>query len=72
LKYKDVVKGLESRGFIVEVVPYYSQEYEKDTVIGTEPDVGSMVSPGDTITLVVSTDKEEHGHGHDKEHGEGD
>jgi serine/threonine-protein kinase len=57
-KYKDVVKSLEALGYVVEVQTFDTQEYDKDVIVDVEPEVGSVVSPGDPITLIVSTGKE--------------
>ncbi|MFC6083284.1 Stk1 family PASTA domain-containing Ser/Thr kinase [Sphaerisporangium aureirubrum] len=45
---------LEGLGLKVQVVQEFSSDVEKDTVIGTDPEGGTEVSKGDTVTLKVS------------------
>jgi len=59
-KYKDARKQLEELELVVaepQFVP--SEEVEKDRVISSDPEPGSMVSPGDTVTLEVSSGEPE-------------
>ncbi|MBO5197925.1 MAG: Stk1 family PASTA domain-containing Ser/Thr kinase [Lachnospiraceae bacterium] len=44
----------EEDGLKVRVVYEYSNELEKDRVIRTEPEEGSLMKKGDTVTLIVS------------------
>nr|MDQ3957572.1 PASTA domain-containing protein [Actinomycetota bacterium] len=55
---KEAEKVLEDQGFdvAIEEVPH---EQPKDTVLETEPPPGTGLSPGDTVTLIVSTGKVE-------------
>jgi tRNA A-37 threonylcarbamoyl transferase component Bud32 len=57
--YKEVEDVLKESGFEVVVVKQFSDEFAKDAVITTDPDPGSIVFPGDTITLYVSEGEEE-------------
>ena len=57
--YKEVAAVLEGLGFTVVIEDYDTSEYEKGAVVDTDPDMGSQVSPGDTISLLVSTGKED-------------
>jgi serine/threonine protein kinase len=58
IKAKDAKKILEGLGLVVteEKVP---SEEEKDTVVGTNPEPGSVLVPGETITLYVSDGSDE-------------
>jgi serine/threonine-protein kinase len=53
MKAKDAKKRLEELGFAVDEIKV-GDEAPKDTVVGTDPPVGSQVQPGGTITLYVS------------------
>ncbi len=51
------VSQLKTRGFVTKIVEEASDEYEAGYVIRTEPQHTTVVVPGQTITIVVSTGK---------------
>lgn len=51
------VSQLKTRGFVTKIVEEASEEYEAGYVIRTEPQHTTVVVPGETITVVVSTGK---------------
>jgi hypothetical protein len=54
---KEYLEGLE--GMELEVIEEtVESESEKDTVVGTEPEIGSTLEPGSAVTLLVSSGKE--------------
>lgn len=53
-RFQGVQKQLEEFGLVVDVIPVDSEE-EKHTIVDVDPDVGTTVFPGDTITLYVSS-----------------
>ncbi len=59
--YEDAqaVTILQEAGFTVTHAYEYSEEVEKDKVVRTEPQGGSMAKEGSKVTLVVSNGKEE-------------
>lgn len=54
----DAVAALEEAGFVVEVETEPSPEVERGLVTGTDPAAGSMLRPGTTVTLAVSSGPE--------------
>ena len=59
LSRQEAVRTAEAAGFDVAMGdPQYSEVVEKGAVVSTDPDAGSRLLPGDTITLVVSQGKE--------------
>lgn len=67
-KYKDVEKMLEEEGLVVGPAQFFaSEEIEKDRVISSDPEPGSEVSPGDTVTLQVSSGEPEEDDDEDEE-----
>lgn len=73
MKAKDAKERLEELGFSVEEVKV-EDDAPKDTVVGTDPPIGSEVQPGQMITLYVSEGDKGPAHGppgRDK-HEEGD
>ncbi|MGH2694454.1 MAG: Stk1 family PASTA domain-containing Ser/Thr kinase [Actinomycetota bacterium] len=63
--YKEVERVLKESGFEVTVVKQFSEDFEKDEVITTDPEPGSTVVPGQTITLFVSEGEEKDEEGDD-------
>jgi beta-lactam-binding protein with PASTA domain len=61
---KEYLEGLEGMQLEVSEETVES-ESEKDTVVDTEPEVGSTLQPGSTVTLLVSS-------GEEGDEGEGD
>ncbi len=55
--YKEVKKEIEDLGYEVEVVFDDDSEFERDTIISTDPPEGSSLTEGQTITLYVSHSK---------------
>ena len=54
----DAVAALEEAGFTVEIEEEPSPEVERGFVTGTDPAAGSMLRPGTTVTLSVSSGPE--------------
>ncbi|MDH2425679.1 Stk1 family PASTA domain-containing Ser/Thr kinase [Sphaerisporangium sp. TRM90804] len=51
---KGATAALEAQGLKVEVKKEFSSDVEKGTVIGTDPEGGTDVAKGSTVTLLVS------------------
>jgi serine/threonine-protein kinase len=73
MPFHEAAELLEAEGLVVVPAEEPSEE-EKDEVLGSEPGPGTAVSPGDTVTLIVSTGKveEEPGEGGDEGNDEGE
>ena len=56
--FKEAEKELEDRGIVV-VPELQPGGEERDEVLGSQPEPGTVVAPGDTVTLIVSTGKPE-------------
>ena len=72
--YEDSVKRLEAAGLEVERVDVTDVDQPENTVVDVEPDEGSAVSEGETITLFVSEPTEspdKPGKGKGEGHGKG-
>jgi len=54
LTREQAVSALETAGFHVAVEERYSDEVEADVVISQDPDKGTRLQPGETVTIVVS------------------
>ena len=68
--FKEAEKELEEQGIVVVPLLQPSGE-ERDEVLGSEPEAGTVVSEGDTVTLIISTGKPEEEAG-EEEADEGD
>ena len=55
---KDAQETLKAAGFDVSVKYDYSEEVEKDKVVGTDPKADSEVPEGSKVTIIVSNGKE--------------
>jgi serine/threonine-protein kinase len=54
LTERAAARKLEDRGFQVETETRFSNEVEAGLVIGTEPEAGTKIEGGSTVTLIVS------------------
>ena len=69
MPFKEAEKLLGEEG--LQVIPEEQpSEEEKDEVLGSIPEAGTVVAPGDPVTLIVSTGKPEEEEA--DEDGEGD
>ncbi len=48
----------EERGLVLDERPEFSEDFDEDEVISTDPEAGEAVSEGDTIIVFVSTGEE--------------
>ncbi|MDQ3953073.1 MAG: protein kinase [Actinomycetota bacterium] len=70
MPFKEAEKELEEHGLVV-VPREQPADVEKDEVLGMEPEPGTAVSPGATVTLIVSTGKVEEEPDEDDDDSEG-
>ena len=55
MKEEEAIAALEADGFVIHEVEYRpNAEIEAQTVIGTEPEIGTLAKTSDTIKVVVS------------------
>ncbi|HEX2057929.1 MAG TPA: protein kinase [Actinomycetota bacterium] len=69
--FKEAAKELEEHGLVVVPVEQPA-DVEKDEVLGMQPDAGTAVVPGETVTLIVSTGKAEEEPEEDDDESEGE
>ena len=69
MPYQEAKHQLEAEGLVVVALEVPSEE-EKDEVLYSDPEAGTGLSPGDTVTLAISTGKAEEDDEDDAEEGD--